>query len=427
MMQAGDFPRVMVFSNQSFSKSNSNGRTLGLLFEGWPKDRLCQFCVSLTDPDYNICTNYFCVSDGDALAAAKSLGLRRKSQSRAGDCSDKSAPASTSTTRSRTALISILRDIVWNSRLWQTHEYKKWRNGFKPDIVVVQSGDSGFMLNLARHTAKHFAVPLIIFNTEGYLFFDHNFLHRGHFDSISFPLFKHLYRRAFMKAFRMSAGSVYLNARLDNDYQKLLKHRSVVIYNSSNLKFRPAFDIATPPRFSYLGNLGIRRPEALAEFAAVLQRIDERLAIDVYGKMPRQGGEILNNTPGLNYHGAVSYQRVQDIIAESDFLVHVEKNDPVLVNELRYAFSTKIADCICSGRNFIVYAPDNLACSQYIAETGAAWHASSTQELESTLRTAISDYDARQAVLERARISAANHNATANQQRFREFIVQLVK
>ena len=67
------YPRILVLSNNSFSLSNSNGRTLGSLFHGWPKDRIAQFCVSSDGADFDVCNNYYCITDGDVIHSLLTL------------------------------------------------------------------------------------------------------------------------------------------------------------------------------------------------------------------------------------------------------------------------------------------------------------------------------------------------------------------
>lgn len=274
--------------------------------------------------------------------------------------------------------------------------------------------------------SRKYNAKLVIFNTEGYIFFNHNYLRHHFSDFFAFPLFKYDYRRSFIKTFKASDISIYLNGRLESDYQKLYRHNSRVIYNSSEMVFKSSAELNTPPTFAYLGNLGIKRPQALAEFAEVLQSIAPECHIDVYGRLPSDYDGILERTNGIEYHGLVSYDRVKEVINSTDFLLHVEKDDPVLIRELQYGFSTKIADSICSGRNFIVYAPASLACSKYISETGAAWLASSRQELRDVLKTVLTDSDARNRVLTQARITAVeNHSAEKNRVKFQKVLCSL--
>ena len=63
------FPRILVISNNCFSKTNSNGRTLGNFFTGWPKDRLAQFYIQNEIPDFDVCEQFFRVTDSEAMKA----------------------------------------------------------------------------------------------------------------------------------------------------------------------------------------------------------------------------------------------------------------------------------------------------------------------------------------------------------------------
>lgn len=420
------YPRTLVFSNNSFSHSNSNGRTLGNLFVGWPKERLAQFAIMCLDPDFGLCSNYYQVKDGEALAA-----LLKGEKAVTGTAVNPTTVASTQRyggSGGKTALRMLIRNAVWNTRRGLGPRFKSWLDSFAPEVIVVQSGDSAFMLSLARRVARQRNIPLVIYNTEGYLFFDHNFMHAHWSDAVAFPIFKWHYRRAFRKALKASAASVYLNGKLRDDYCAYMPHRVTVIYNSSSLQFMPKDKLANPPRISYLGNLGIRRYEALAEVGAVLQSMSPQLHIDVYGAADTAKADYLNAAPGVRYCGVLPYAEVVEKIRQSDIIFHVEKNDPVLCRELRYAFSTKIADSICSGTDFVVYAPANLACSQYVTETGAAWHADTPDKLRELLRQLLSpDNTRRLEVLANARKAASSHKLEANAETFRQILVSCTR
>lgn len=417
-------PRVLVFSNNSFSKSNSNGRTLGNLFAGWPRERLAQFTIMCIDPDFEVCDNYYQVKDADAVRA-----LVKGEKAVTGRVTQPTSATSGSQRFSRaggkTALKMLLRNAVWNIGRWRGKRFRRWVDDFAPEVIVVQSGDSAFMLSLAASEARKRHIPLVIYNTEGYLFFDHNFMRPHWTDCVAHPLFKWHYRRVFRRALAASAHSVYLNGKLRDDYEAFMQHPATVIYNSSDLAFEPKAEIGKPPRISYLGNLGIKRPEALAGVGQVLNSISPELHIDVYGNASAADEALLREAVGVEYHGSVPYEQVIEIIRQSDILFHIEKNDSVLVRELRYAFSTKIADSICSGTNFVVYAPANLACSQYVAETGAAWLASTPEQLRATVNRLLNNPAERRHVTEKAREAAHNHNLKTNATRFQSILNHL--
>lgn len=419
------YPRVLVLANNSFSKSNSNGRTLGSLFWGWPKARLAQFAIMCLDTDFDLCENYYQVKDTEALHALLK-GEKAVTGREVSEAATKGVHRSQASGR-KTAWRMILRNMVWNSRRWAGRRFREWIDDFCPEVVLVQSGDSAFMLSLARRIAKERKIPLVIFNTEGYLFFHHNFMHHHWSDAIAFPIFKRHYNYVFKKTLAACECSVYGNEKLRKDYCAFMPHRATVFYSSSSLEFAPKPTFATPPQISYLGNLGIRRTEALAEVGSVLQSISPELHIDVYGSADQAKADYLNQSPGVRFHGMLSYDEVVNKIRESDILFHVEKNDPILCRELRYAFSTKIADSICSGHNFVIYAPANLACSQYVIETGAAWHADTPETLRKVLLQLLSPHDPRrEEVLEKARLASRAHKLETNAEMFRQTLASVV-
>lgn len=416
-----EYPRLLVLSNNSLSKSNSNGRTLGSLLQGWPKERLAQFAIMCIDPDFDVCENYYQVRDSEALKSILRgetcvTGINVKS-------SVSTIQQSSYGKSGKTAMKMLARNAVWNLGRWNGKRFKQWIDDFAPEAVMVQSGDSAFMLRLARKIACRRNIPLLMFNTEGYIFFDHNFLTHYWSDLLFFPIFKKQYYREFKKTIKTTAFAIYANDKLKNDYQSYFEHHADTIYTASSLEFHFKSSISKTPRISYLGNLGIKRPEALVEVGQVLQSISPDLHIDVYGNAKPESINLLNNAPGVEYKGFVSYDRVKEIIYESDILFHVEKNDSVLCKELRYAFSTKIADSICSGTPFVLYAPSHLACSQYVRETGAGWQVSTPVELKAIL-IEILDSHGIAAVSARAHETATNnHNGIKNAERFRQNVI----
>lgn len=420
------YPRTLVLANNSFSRSNSNGRTLGNLFRGWPTDRLAQFAIMCIDPDFDVCDNYYQVSDVDVIHS-----VLKGENAVTGTTVKAGTPESSQRYKGgggRTAFKTLARNFLWNLGRWRGRRFAQWVDAFNPEVIVLQSGDAAFMHRLAQRLARQRNIPLVIYNTEGYVFFDHNYMRHHWSDFVAFPWFKRQYRRAFRRSLAMAANSVYLNDKLLADHEAFMPHPGSVIYNSSSLEFWQKAAVNVPPRISYLGNLGIRRPEALAEAAAVLLSMSVDYHIDVYGNANDAAKAVLEAAPGIEYHGAVPYDEVVSTIYASDIILHVEKNDPVLCRELRYAFSTKIADSVCSGTDFVIYAPDNLACSQYARATGAAWQASTPGALREVFEKILSNSPERAAVLANAKqVAAANHNLQRNAAMMQDILVMAIK
>ena len=415
-----EYPRLLVLSNNSFSKSNSNGRTLGSLLQGWPKDKIAQFCISTDGPDFEVCDNYYCITDADVLCATLKFRSAQRRKLEEAIKINANADASGKKKHRKTAFKMLVRNIAWDLGLWQGKCFWEWVMDFNPDVVLVQSGDSFFMLNLACKIQKKTGAKLAVFNTEAAFLFKGDYFRSDAsvFEKCIFPIYRLIYNRSFKRFMAKVFSAIYGNTLLLEDYEKALgsTSKSCVIYTSSDISADCKDFNPHNPRFSYLGNMGFMRPKALAQVGAVLQKISKDYYLDVYGEPQTEENEIiLRTSPGIRFHGLVDYSKVKEVITHSDLLFHVEYDSPITAESLRYGFSTKIADSIKSQRIFVLFAPETIACSQYINQTGAGIYASNISSLEKQLRKIIKDSDYRKSVLSRAAtIAAKNHNSTAN-------------
>lgn len=418
--------KVLVISNNCFSMSNSNGRTLGSLFEGWPKENLAQFCVIATDPNWCLCNNYYCLEDKIVLQSflrlRRAIGRSLEQVQLSNNCDTQRNHVG-----KKTLMKVLLRELVWSQRRWCSNSFMKWIDNFNPNLVVLQFGDSMFMLEIACYISKYKRIPLVIYNTEGYYFFNDNWYHRGLLDNLIFKFYKNLYRKKVKNVMAESRYSIYLNDKLKKDYDKIFGCRSTVIYNSSSLSSSlPPFSTTSQVTFSYLGNLGIDRDSALIEAGEVLQSINKDFTINVYGNADSDMKMRFAKASGINYRGLVSYDEVKRVIKNSDILFHVESENGYKERHLQYAFSTKIADSIASGKCFVLYAPKELACSEYILETNAGWLATNKEELREVIISILENSIERQEVLTRAQfVASQNHDYLANAQKFQDIILSI--
>ena len=416
------YPRVLVISNNSFSDTSANGRTLGNLFYGWPKNHLAQFCVSSDGLKTDLCDNYFCITDKEAL---KAFLCFQKARGHILVPQNKKAIMGTQGVGKKGLLSMLIRNIVWGNQRWKSEAFMKWVRDFNPEVLLLFFSDSSFILNIATTLSTELKVPLVSFNTEGFYFFKKNYYRtKSFFDGVLFPVLQGFYKRQVEKTMRYVSSSIYLNQWLQNDYCEVFGGRSYVIYTSSSIQYEKRVFNVEKPTFSYIGNLNIKRPEALTEVADVLQSINPSYKIDVYGRILNSATrELFSAHKGIVYKGFIGYEDVKRVIRESDILFHVESQDKELEESLRYGFSTKIADSVSSGTCFIIYGPSNIACSQYVIKTQAGWFADNKIDLQSCIMEALFYKDKREFVLNNARIvSSKNHNQEKNCTLFRQIL-----
>lgn len=419
-----NYPRILVISNNSFSLSNANGRTLGLLFQGWPKDRLAQFCLSTDGPNWDICDNYYCISDVDALKSLFHIhGARRNDLRRYNGTVHNGVG---NRTIKRTAFSSLIRHIVWLSGCWKGHVFDQWIESVDPEIVMIQSGDTAFTHIIARRISKQFHARLVFFNTEGIFFLKNNYLYKGFGDCIFFPLYRTIYNKAYRKSMESASYAFYLHDMIQRDNDSVFSVPSEVIYTSTS--FKPSekeFD-KNNPVFSYFGTFSYGRAKVLVEVARYLTEIDLSYRLNVYGKASSEDLSILKSFGGIDYKGFVSYDQVVKEINKSDILLHVETQDPYYAENLMYGFSTKIADSLASGRSFVLYSSPSIACASYLIKNDCAWVAYDKASFISAIKSIISDSDARERVIKRAKVVASlNHDIDKNKEKFQRSLLSL--
>ncbi len=411
-----EYPRVLVISNNSFSKTSNNGRTLGNLFQSWPKEKLAQFCISTTKPDYDICDNYYLLTDGSVYYAFKHFRRGKR-------CDLKSNLGSEGNTiingnkMSKTPIKRLLRHIVWGGDRWDSNDFRQWVDNFNPEIVLVMNSDATFILDIALKTSKRKDVPLVMYNTEGFYFIEAiKYRHYGPLKTLSQKVYNHIYRKHFRRMMERVSLSIHLNSLLEEDYRNEFGGNHMVIYTGSGVEYDSSNLHLEAPSFAYLGNFGYDRPSVLVEIAEVLQTISPDYKLDVFGKSPSYDIERkFKDSPGIVFHGMIPYEEVVKLLHSTTILFHAETQSMKYAESLRYGFSTKIADSISSGHPFLMFSSSKIAGAKYIIETGAGWFAENRNDLKDTIIKILSDNNCRDKVLLRAQqVAKTNHSITNN-------------
>lgn len=421
--QRKEQPRLLVISNNSLSSNDSNGRTLSGFLYGRPKSSIAQIYISGEEPQSEVCDRFFRITDKDIIKGfqnPKNIGneVTNLKESKALNGNGKKIK--------KTVFTVMARDFIWNTGIWYNEKLKKWIDDFKPQVILFFTGESTFTFKMTLKIAKQYDLPIIAFNTEGYYFNKKNHLRRSKASAVLYPVFYKAFVKNFNRVMERTSFIIHANNKLKNDFDECFDVPSMALYTSTNVEKTDFKTIGETPRISYLGNLGVGRHISLCELAVVLQSINKKYKIDVYGKIPNnEVKNAFNNCKGIDYKGIVSYAEVVEIMHESDLLVHTENFGKFTVRDLKYAFTTKIADSLACGRCFFLYAPAELACTEYLKDITCT--VSDKSELKGTLSELLTNEK-----LQRKYISASlqaaekNHCTDENCVRFEEIIMKVV-
>lgn len=412
--------KILLISNEALTKSNSNGRTVMNMLAHIPKECLAQMYIHGV-PDENFCKMFYCNSDDNAL---KTFLLRKKKEK------NKSQKVVEQNTYRKykpkwSCRNLFLRNIVWQSMRWWQADFDEFLDTFNPDVVLLQAGDAPFMYAIARKISKKYNTKLVMFNTEAYV------LKKKLYSSIDNDCFWHTIlmnslKKQYVKFMYEVDFCIYNTEILEEAYQTFFPHKgkSSTIYISSDVE---KLEDNSSGKFTllYCGNLGVGRDEQLDKLAKALYDVDTSAKIDVYGKfVSEESKEMLCSNLNIQYQGFVDYSKIPDLMSRASMLIHCE-NDKGLEN-LKYAFSTKIADCLASSRPFLVFASNGYPFVQYLKKNNCAHIASNSDELKKILSRSIEDSIYRKKYINNANlIVSKNHNLKNNCEKFIRIISQI--
>lgn len=417
--------KLLIFSNQALSKTNSNGRTLMNFLGNQNADMLAQFFLQKDILDFDVCKNYFFASDYSVLRAV----LKRQSAGRIvkkAEFENNIVLQNTATSKKikRNPLTMLIRNFFWNRKCWRKNFYK-WIDDFKPECVLLQAGDAPFLYNISCEISQKYNVPLVIYNSEDYYFKNHNYFKNSGIAGTFYYFFSRTLKNAIKNAIEYASISIYISEDLQKTYDKEFDKKSVAIYTATEVL--PNVADEKKPIFSYLGNLGLDRHIGLIKIAETLQKINADFKLDVYGKIPNNDvHDAFENCGALNYCGMVSYDKVKEVISKSLLVFHTESQDPFYVRDIRHGFSTKIADSLASGTCFCIFAPETLSCTKYIIENECGCAITDESQLEIKLKEVILNKDIRERYISNAlKVVNKNHNLKKNQTEFAKIINNL--
>lgn len=409
--------KILIFSNNCLSHSNSNGRTMNNMLGEFNKSDIYNIYIHGILDDANI-ANFYRINEIYLFKKPFSSKLITP-------VNKEGKTITANKTGANSVIKRLIRIIIWkNAKLKK--QTKKLVNKINPDVIVIQCGDSSFLINLSIYISKLFKIPLISFNTEDYIFKDWNYFTRTNHKNLFFKIFQNNLKKTYNKLYNLASSHVYLTKKLQTQYlERYPNHNSCVIYNSSNLNVKESKNKGVD--YLYLGNVTQGREESLIEFSKILYKYLNK-KLNVYTESSNKSIlELLRNTKTIQLNKAVSYEKCLNLIQNCQAVIHVENLGKFYIKDSINAFSTKIADCLSSGKPFILIAPKESFVYQYIKERDCAFAFSSFDELSVFIQHISKDNSILYSKLEnQAKTALQNHSSQINSKLFFEALKKAI-
>ncbi len=417
--------KILFVTNEPFSQQSSNGRTLMNLVRNTEPDRRAQLFLH-GSPETDFCKYYYKVTDSYALKSIISLSPLKPPKAETASATEQSSKKLThSKSGKRSCRNYLIRSIVWLTYRWWNGYFDAFLREVNPGIVFLQAGDAPFMYAIALKIAKKYGARLVMYNSESFPLKERLYSSSSKTDPFHFALKKLLcfYYGRFMKK---ADYCFYSMEELERDYKKKYPHKggSKTLYTATDMRSLP--DNAQGFNVAYCGNLGVGRAEPLSDFARVLRKAVPEATLNVYGKFVSEEDErSVCENENVVYHGLVPYDEIPKALSEASVVLHCENKEKL--ENLRYAFSTKIADSLACGRPFLVYASEEFPFVKYLKENKAAHIAGNERDLETVLVKMKNDEEYRNMYISSATdLAQKNHNLQKNCDFVQEIIEKLL-
>ena len=114
------YKKLLIISHNCLSKTGSNGRTLANYLQGWPKDKIAQFYIHSEVPDFNICEQYYCMTDASIVKSIlKRIPAGYKVEKDTMQRSTSCASVTPVKAKKKNSIVFSLREAAWKSKLWK--------------------------------------------------------------------------------------------------------------------------------------------------------------------------------------------------------------------------------------------------------------------------------------------------------------------
>lgn len=399
--------KILVISNNPFSNTYNNGKTLESMFSWIPKSNLAQvFFHSGFDPDFSFCNKYYRVSDIDVC---KSLWLRR-------ECGNEILSSkSTDSNRFHFSLLAryfklsslqIVRDYIWNlvyTKIKRKPLYK-WVKDFNPDIVFFVGGNCGFAHSLVWDIVSRQKCRLFSYFTDDYVIYPR-------YKNLLMRLQKKRLQKIYATTIKMSEKCFVIGREMSKEYNKKYFKEFIPIMNSVEIDDYPLpAEKSDNIIITYLGNLGIDRWKMICRFADFLFKIQQEFGLKTEFRV--FSGTNLNSTMRHNfnkykvkYMGYLAKDKLKNAIIQSDILLHVESDKIEYRTFTRLSISTKIPEYLVSKRAVIGFGPSEVASISLIKENYIGFVIDSNVSYEmvkNKIYTILRDYEMRNRIAEQA-------------------------
>lgn len=361
--------KILFISQAAWDNKNSFGNTVSNWFEGkeWEKDSFIHFYTRKNKPDNNLIINYYNLSVIDILKGILKLNIKGKEFS-INEIKEESKEEVIEKKRiaqlhrsKRNNFIYFIYELIWGSSIWFNKSFKRFLIKNSPDVLFAFATNQYILWPIIKYLKKNTKCKIVLFIADDvYGSIEHTVYYRKFY-------LKKLFENCLLNADKLYAVSEEM-AEL---YSKRFKKNVEVLYKGCDLSLKEKKILGNPIKIVYAGNLLWGRENILHQVALELEKINKertKIILEIYtgATITRELEKKLNIGVSSKIMGSRPYNKIKEIMNNSDIVLHVESFEEESKKLVKYSLSTKIIDCLQSGVQVMGIGPSEVSSIKYL-------------------------------------------------------------
>lgn len=377
---------ILVVSNNPFSETNNNGKTLASLVRDHPKDNVFQLYFSEECPSFEVCNNFFKISDldilkrknGNQVLVGEEIHTEKK-------INGKNNKISILTTIKNNQFSRSVRESIWSLASFDKSSMFDWIKETNIDMIIFCAGDSIFAYDIVMSIVERYDTKLAVYITDDYVL-----------PRMNMSVFWWLRRQIIMKKMTTMIGRADLFLTISNKmrekYETIFKKDSLIYYNNpENIFLEGIHKDNERIELIYAGGFHYNRWKVLHKIAKSIEKYNntatKKAFLSIYSNsIPNKKIlDKLNVNTASQYLGQLNSEELKIKLNEADVLVHAEAFDNRSKASTMLSFSTKISEYISLNKAILAVGPCEVASIEYLSKIKSTLLVNNIKELDKKL------------------------------------------
>lgn len=372
-------PKILVISNNAFSSTNNNGKTLASFFKSFKSKNIAQLYFNSELPTDDYFKNFFQISD---ISLLKSILFKNEKSGKIVYSTKNNDELNLFKKNStikfgekilvNSNLARFSRELLWKIGNWKTFELTEWVEHFSPDIIFLCAGDSEFAYQIASTLKRELKSKLITYITDDYI------LPRN-----TKNLFWWLRRNRILirlkRILEISDLFITISTKMSNVYSDSLGKKSIVLLNMTGSLKKEIYESFEKDTINlvYAGGLHLNRHKTLILLANAINKYnisvkgeEKKAFLQIYSNNKPEKKIIKNlDIPNASkFCGNLKSSELIEVLNHCDIPVHVESFDKKSIYSTLLSISTKISEYLSLEKPILAIGPKEVASMEYLSE-----------------------------------------------------------